>query len=113
RTPLSRQQPRNRWTDLSGAHPCIRGGPFVIMEIECLANPPGTADHRYKHVEAAIALVQESGLQYEVGALGTTVQGEPDAIWALARKVHEATLQAGADSVVSVVKFAESTSPER
>ncbi len=80
----------------------------MIMEIECLANPPGTPDQRFKHVEAAIAVIQESGLRYEVDALGTTVEGEPEAIWSLARRVHEACLDAGADSVVSVVKFAQS-----
>jgi uncharacterized protein YqgV (UPF0045/DUF77 family) len=83
----------------------------MIMEIECLANPPGTPDNRYKHVEAAIAVIQQSGLHYEVDALGTTVEGEPDAIWALARAVHEACLEAGANSVVSVVKFAQSSDP--
>ncbi|MCK9485955.1 MAG: thiamine-binding protein [Dehalococcoidia bacterium] len=78
------------------------------MEIECLATPPGTPDNRYQHVEAAIAAIQDSGLRYEVGALGTTVEGEPDAVWALARRVHEACLEAGADSLVSVVKFHQS-----
>lgn len=78
------------------------------MEIQCLANPAGTPDDRYKHVEAAIALIQSSGLRYEVDALGTTVEGEPDAIWALARSVHEACLTAGANSLVSIVKFAQS-----
>ena len=80
----------------------------MIMEIECLANPPGTPDVRYKHIEAAIGVIQSSGLKYEVSALGTTVEGEPDDIWRLARQVHEACLVAGADSVVSVVKFAQS-----
>ncbi|MDA0815274.1 MAG: thiamine-binding protein [Chloroflexi bacterium] len=80
----------------------------MIMEIECLANPPGTAENRYAHIEAAIAVIEESGLKYEVDALGTTVEGGPDAIWTLARAVHEACLHAGATSVVSVVKFAQS-----
>ncbi len=51
------------------------------MEIECLANPPGTPDNRYLHIEAAIAVIEESGLTYEVDALGTTVEGEPDQLW--------------------------------
>ncbi len=76
----------------------------MIVEIECLATPPGTEQDRYKHIEAAIAVVQRSGLRYEVEALGTTVEGEPDAVWALLRAVHEATLDAGANSVVSVIK---------
>jgi len=79
----------------------------VIVEIQCLANPPGTAADRYKHVDAAIAVIQESGLTYEVGALGTTIEGEPEDLWPLVRAVHEACLAAGAESLVSVVKFAE------
>ena len=80
----------------------------MIIEIQCLARPVGTPEDRYKHVEAAIAVVQRSGLKFEVGALGTTVEGEPDQLWPLARAVHEACINAGADSVISVVKFAQS-----
>ncbi|MDA1004817.1 MAG: thiamine-binding protein, partial [Chloroflexi bacterium] len=83
----------------------------MIVEIQCLANPPGPPEDRYRHIEAAIALVERSGLTFEVDALGTTVEGEPDALWALLRGVHEACLQAGADSVVTVIKVAQSRDP--
>jgi len=79
----------------------------LIAEIQCLAQPAGTRDDRYAHIDAAIAVLRASGLRHEVGALGTTVEGEPDAMWPLLRRVHEACLAAGADSVVSVVKLAE------
>jgi len=79
----------------------------VIVEIQCLANPPGTADDRFKHIDAAIAVVQASGLTYEVGALGTTIEGEANELWPLVRAIHDACLAAGAESLVSVVKFAE------
>lgn len=82
----------------------------MIMEIECLANPPGVPDDRYRHVEAAIAVIERSGLAYEVDALGTTVEGEPDELWPLLRAVHEACLDAGADSLVTVVKVAQTSS---
>ncbi len=82
----------------------------MIMEIECLANPPGVPDDRYRHVEAAIAVIEQSGLAYEVDALGTTVEGEPDELWPLLRAVHEACLNAGADSLVTVVKVAQTSS---
>ena len=77
----------------------------MIMDIECMAHPPGTADDYYKHIDAAIAVVQQSGLKYQVNALGTTVEGEPDALWALARRVHEACLHSGADALLTLVKF--------
>ena len=79
----------------------------MIVEIECLANPPGTPDNPYKHIEAAIAVIEGSGLNYEVDALGTTFEGEPDAVWPVIRRVHEACLEAGAGSVVTIVKAAQ------
>jgi uncharacterized protein YqgV (UPF0045/DUF77 family) len=83
------------------------------MDIEVLPRPLGVEGNPYSHVEAAIAVIQQSGLRYEVNALGSTVEGEPDAVWALARRVHEATLAAGAEGVVTVIKVAESADPAR
>jgi uncharacterized protein YqgV (UPF0045/DUF77 family) len=80
----------------------------MIVEIECLPNPPGTATDRYAHVEAAIAVVQRSGLRFVVNALGTTVEGTPDQLWPLLRDVHEGCLTAGAASLVSLIKVAQS-----
>ncbi len=80
----------------------------MILDIEVLPRPVGTPEHRYAHVEAAIAVIQRSGLHFEVHALGTTVEGDPDLIWELARRIHDATLVAGAESVVTVAKFQQS-----
>jgi uncharacterized protein YqgV (UPF0045/DUF77 family) len=79
----------------------------VIVEIQCLPQPPGTDEVRYAHVHAAIEVISSSGLHHEVGALGTTVEGDPDQLWPLLRRVHEACLASGADGVVSVVKVAQ------
>jgi uncharacterized protein (TIGR00106 family) len=76
----------------------------MIVELQVLPFPPGTAEVRYAHVEAAIAVIAASGLRYEVGPLGTSVEGEPDEVWPLVRAVHEATLASGSDAVVSVIK---------
>ena len=80
----------------------------MILDIEVLPRPVGTPSQRYAHVEAAIAVIQQSGLPHEVHALGTTVEGDPAAIWELARRVHEATLASGAEAVVTVAKFQQS-----
>lgn len=82
----------------------------MIVEIQVLPSPPGTAASRYAHVEAAIAVIQACGLPYEVGPLGTSVEGEPDEVWPLVRAVHEATLASGADGVVSVIKVEQTAS---
>jgi uncharacterized protein YqgV (UPF0045/DUF77 family) len=83
----------------------------VIVEIQCLPQPAGASTDRYAHVDAAIAVIQASGLRCEVGALGTTLEGEPDQVWPLLRRVHEACLAAGAEHVVSVVKLAQAAGP--
>ena len=69
-------------------------------------SPPGTADDPHAHVEAAIAVIAASGLRYEVGALGTTLEGEADEVWATLRAAHEAMIAAGATAGLSHIKVA-------
>ena len=83
----------------------------MIVEIECLPRPYGEPGAPYSYVEAAIRVIQESGLKYEVSALGTTFEGEPDEAWRVAREAHEACLAAGAESVLTIVKFSQSRMP--
>jgi len=79
----------------------------MIAEIQVLPTPSGTPEQAYAHVDAAIAVIQAAGLAYEVGPLGTWVEGPPDALWPLMRAVHDAALHAGARSVVTILKLAE------
>ena len=79
----------------------------MIAELQVLPRPSGTDDDPHAHVEAAIAVLAASGLHHEVSALGTTLEGPPDAVWAALRAAHEATLAAGATFTISVVKLAE------
>jgi uncharacterized protein YqgV (UPF0045/DUF77 family) len=78
----------------------------VIAEIQVAPSPPGTAEDPHAHVEAAIAVIAASGLRYEVGALGTTIEGEDDEVWRTLRAAHEAMLAAGATAGLSHVKIA-------
>jgi uncharacterized protein YqgV (UPF0045/DUF77 family) len=82
------------------------GRPAVIAEIQVAPSPPGTSDDPHAYVEAAIAVLQASGLRCEVGALGTTVEGDADVVWATLRAAHEAMLAAGATTGISHVKVA-------
>ena len=86
------------------------GRDVLIAEIQCLPSPMGTAADPYRHIEAAIAVLQGAGLKFEVGALGTTIEGDPDAVWRTIRAAHEACLAAGAGGLVSVVKFEQTAS---
>ena len=78
----------------------------VIAEIQVAPSPPGTPDDPHSHVEAAIAVIRASGLRYEVGALGTTLEGDADQVLATLRAAHEAMLAAGATSGISHVTIA-------
>jgi uncharacterized protein (TIGR00106 family) len=80
----------------------------MIAEIQVIPRPAGTADDRYKHVDAAIAVIQASGLRYEVHAMGTVVEGPPERVWPLLQAVHEATLEAGAERTLSIIKVSSS-----
>ena len=79
----------------------------MIAEIQVLPRPAGTDAVPYANVHALWGLGLALGEEYEVGALGTTLEGPPDAVWAALRAAHEATLAAGAEFVISVVKLAE------
>ena len=78
----------------------------MIAEIQVAPSPAGTPDDPHAYVEAAVRAIQASGLRYEVGALGTTLEGDDDAVWATLRAAHEAMLAAGATSGLSHVKIA-------
>lgn len=79
----------------------------MIAEIQCLPSPAGDEARPYAVIEAAIASIESSGLACEVGALGTTIEGPPDAVWAALRAAHEACFAAGAERVVTVIKIAQ------
>lgn len=80
----------------------------MIAEIQVLPRPAGTPDDRYKYVDAAIGVIQASGLKYEVHAMGTIVEGPPEQIWPLLQAVHQATLEAGAERAMSLIKVSNS-----
>jgi len=58
----------------------------------------------YPAVEAAIALVVGSGMPYEVGALGTTVQGDIDELLDLAKAMNQVIIERGCKSVISQIR---------
>ena len=79
----------------------------MIAEIQVVPTPTGTAQGRWAHVDAAISVIASSGLAYEVGPLGTTVEGDRDVVWATLRRAHEAALAHGATSAVTIIKLFE------
>jgi len=83
----------------------------IMAEIQVIPRPAGTADDRYKHVDAAIALIQASGLRYEVHGMGTVIEGPPEKVWPLLQAVHQATLASGAERTLSIIKVSGAAEP--
>ncbi|TFZ09050.1 thiamine-binding protein [Ramlibacter humi] len=83
----------------------------MIAEIQVIPRPAGTAGDRYKHVDAAIAVIQASGLHYEVHGMGTVVEGPPEKVWPLLQAVHHATLESGAERTLSIIKVSSAAEP--
>ncbi len=80
----------------------------MIAEIQVIPRPAGTAQDRYKHVDAAIAVIQASGLRYEVHGMGTVIEGPADKVWPLLQAVHQATLESGSERTLSIIKVSGS-----
>ncbi|MGE3348978.1 MAG: MTH1187 family thiamine-binding protein [Ramlibacter sp.] len=99
----AQQAPPATTTQAAGRH--------MIAEIQVIPRPAGTANDRYKHVDAAIAVIQASGLHYEVHGMGTVIEGPPERIWPLLQAVHQATLDAGAERTLSIIKVSGSAAP--
>jgi uncharacterized protein (TIGR00106 family) len=51
--------------------------------------PVGAGEELKEHVADIVRIINASGLKYSLGAMETTVEGEPDAVWGLIRQCHE------------------------
>ena len=50
--------------------------------------PVGVGEELKEHVAKVLALVDESGLEYRLGAMQTTVEGKPEEVMSLIMKCH-------------------------
>jgi uncharacterized protein YqgV (UPF0045/DUF77 family) len=51
--------------------------------------PIATEKHPYLWIDEAIAIIQQSGIKYEVGAFATTLEGSYDVVMKLIHDVNE------------------------
>ncbi len=59
----------------------------------------------YSYVDAAIAVIQESGVKYEVNPLETTMEGELSELLKIVQTMNEKMISMGAINVISQVKI--------
>ena len=59
----------------------------------------------YDLVDKVIKVIQDSGLNYIVGPMETTIEGDLDTLLELVKKAHETCIEFNAPRVLSVVKI--------
>ncbi|MHB8793496.1 MAG: MTH1187 family thiamine-binding protein [Thermoleophilia bacterium] len=57
------------------------------------------------YVKKAVAEVEKSGLKYEVGAMGTTIEGTLEEVFEVVKSAHRSVLAGGAGRVVTSIKI--------
>jgi uncharacterized protein YqgV (UPF0045/DUF77 family) len=67
--------------------------------------PSSTRQNTYALVDKAIQVIHESGLKYLVTPMETIVEGPYEEIMALFKKAQAATLEAGADELIVIIKL--------
>lgn len=56
-------------------------------------------------VDAAIKVIDESGVKYEVHPLETTMEGDISALMAIIKKMNDKMIELGCDNVITQVKI--------
>ena len=59
----------------------------------------------YAYVDAAIAVIEESGVKYQVNPLETTMEGELSTLLNVVQAMNEKMISLGAINVISQVKI--------
>ena len=73
---------------------------------------PLHTENPYPIIDAAIAVIQQAGLPYEVTAFSTQIEGSYAEIMELLNKVRAACYQAGANELLLNMQLQESTERE-
>lgn len=45
-------------------------------------------EHMSSYIAEAVRLLKESGLSYEVGPMGTTIEGDPEQVFEIMKRMH-------------------------
>jgi uncharacterized protein (TIGR00106 family) len=67
--------------------------------------PRSSTKGTYELVDAAIELIQKSGLKYRVCPFETVIEGQYDEVMALVKDIHETVYNAGAEEMITNIKI--------
>ncbi|TJY43239.1 thiamine-binding protein [Cohnella pontilimi] len=76
----------------------------ALLSVQIIPKTNGGEDV-IPYVDRAIAIIKESGVNYLVGPLETTMEGEFDELLAVLKRMNEAMFEMGCPSVISQVKL--------
>jgi uncharacterized protein YqgV (UPF0045/DUF77 family) len=65
---------------------------------------PISKEHPYPIIDKAIAVINDSGVDFRVGAMETVMQGDYKTLMAIVERAQDACLEDGADEVVVTLK---------
>lgn len=75
------------------------------MDIQILPTVEGGEKEKYAVIDKVIEYIISTGLKYEVGALGTTVEGEFSDLLEILKKAQDICFNEGAERVCTIAKF--------
>ncbi len=76
------------------------------LDIQILPSIEGGVERdKYRVIDAVIEYIESTGLKYEVGGLGTTIEGEFQELVEVLKRSQEICFAKGADRVCTVAKF--------
>ena len=76
------------------------------MIVELSVVPVGTGEASVgAYVKAAVKIIEEADLDYEVNSMGTCIQGEWDEIFSTLKAVHDELAKMGCNRIVTTVKI--------
>ncbi len=75
------------------------------MDIQILPTVEGGEKEKYAVIDKVIEHIISTGLKYEVGALGTTVEGEFSDLVEILKKAQDICFNEGAERVCTIAKF--------
>ena len=76
----------------------------TLMSVQIIPKTPNGEDV-IPYVDEAIKVIDDSGLDYRVGPLDTTVQGDMNECLILLQKLNDRMIELEVPSIISQVKF--------
>lgn len=77
--------------------------PMINLSFQVIPKVP--EKDTYAVVDKAIQVVQQSGVNYEVGPMETTMEGNLNELLDIVKRAQEACVEAGASRVMTIIKI--------